>query len=268
MKFGIDVSKWQGNFDFAKAKKENNIEFVILKIGGGDNICYKDSEFNSNYNKCKAIDLPVGCYFFGHALDKKTAIAEAKYWCDLMQNKQFEYPVFYDVEGDMLKLSKRELTDVIKYVLSYVESRGYWVGIYTSHSHFESEVFDSELKRYSHWVASWQVTQKPILTQGGSTQIWQFGGSKNSIRSTKINGITVDQNYCYMDYESRIKELGLNNYKKSEQKLYTVVKGDTLWGIAKRFYGSGREYNRIMKANNLNSSVIYVGEKLIIPKKE
>ena len=31
MKFGIDVSKWQGNFDFAKAKKENNIEFAILK---------------------------------------------------------------------------------------------------------------------------------------------------------------------------------------------------------------------------------------------
>ena len=33
--FGIDVSRWQGNFNFAKAKAEG-VTYAILKAGGGD----------------------------------------------------------------------------------------------------------------------------------------------------------------------------------------------------------------------------------------
>lgn len=47
---------------------------------------------------------------------------------------------------------------------------------------------------------------------------------------------------------------------------YTVVKGDTLWGIADRFLGAGDRYVQIMKANNLNDSMIYPGQILVIPK--
>lgn len=64
---------------------------------------------------------------------------------------------------------------------------------------------------------------------------------------------------------------------------YTVVKGDTLWGIAKQFYGSGLEYERIYEANmeliestakgrgkkdSSHGHWIFPGTVLIIPAKE
>ena len=50
-------------------------------------------------------------------------------------------------------------------------------------------------------------------------------------------------------------------------QIYTVVKGDTLWGIAKKRLGSGYRYTEIVKLNGLKSSVIYSGQKLKIPQK-
>ena len=49
---------------------------------------------------------------------------------------------------------------------------------------------------------------------------------------------------------------------------YTVVKGDCLWKIAKRFYGNGAEYTKIYNANKdkiSNPNLIYPGQKLVIP---
>lgn len=49
---------------------------------------------------------------------------------------------------------------------------------------------------------------------------------------------------------------------------YTVVKGDCLWNIAKRFYGSGAQYTKIFAANSPpleNANVIYPGQVLTIP---
>lgn len=50
---------------------------------------------------------------------------------------------------------------------------------------------------------------------------------------------------------------------------YTVVRGDTLWGIAKKFYSNGSQYTKIYNANKniiKNPSLIYPGQKLVIPK--
>lgn len=213
-KFGIDVSKWQGDFNFAVAKKNEGVQFAILKIGGGDSGLYKDSKFEANYKKCEACGLDKGAYFFGQALTMEQAKEEAKFLISLLKDHRFEYPIFYDVEAKMLSLGKRELTDIIKYVCSTVEEAGYWTGIYASHSTFESEVFDEDLKKYSHWAASWAVKETPKLSKGGETQMWQFGGETNSIRTNRINGQVVDQNYCYVDYPAKIKEKGINGYEK------------------------------------------------------
>lgn len=53
----------------------------------------------------------------------------------------------------------------------------------------------------------------------------------------------------------------------TENKTYTVVKGDTLSGIAKRFYGSGSQYSKIAAANPgiKNPNLIYPGQVLSIP---
>lgn len=50
---------------------------------------------------------------------------------------------------------------------------------------------------------------------------------------------------------------------------YTVVKGDCLWNIAKKFYGSGSKYTVIYNANRDiiggNPNLIYPGQVLAIP---
>lgn len=70
-----------------------------------------------------------------------------------------------------------------------------------------------------------------------------------------------------------------NNTGKNQD--YTVKSGDTLWGIAKRFYGNGAKYTTIYNANKAaieadakkhgkasssNGNWIWVGLKLTIPK--
>ena len=45
--------------------------------------------------------------------------------------------------------------------------------------------------------------------------MWQFGGETNQQRSPYLAGQIVDQDYCYYDYPSVIKNAGLNGYSKS-----------------------------------------------------
>ena len=51
------------------------------------------------------------------------------------------------------------------------------------------------------------------------------------------------------------------------ETVYTVVKGDTLWGIARKLLGSGYRYTEIVALNGLKTSTIYSGQQLRIPKK-
>lgn len=51
-------------------------------------------------------------------------------------------------------------------------------------------------------------------------------------------------------------------------KTHTVQKGDTLWGIARKYYGNGSQYTRIYQANSgmiRNPGLIYPGQVLTIP---
>lgn len=49
---------------------------------------------------------------------------------------------------------------------------------------------------------------------------------------------------------------------------HTVVKGDTLWSISKKYLGDGVKWRKIMYYNNLSSTLIKVGQVLKIPRKE
>ena len=230
-KFGIDTSKWQGDFDFAKAKADEGVEFAILKIGGGDAGLYKDSQFDNSYVKCEKAGLPKGCYFFGKAMTVDEAKKEAEYWLGLMKDKKFEYPVFYDVEAKMLEVNKRTLTDIIKTVCAMVESAGYWVGVYGSSDNLAFHTYFDEITKYSQWLAKWSVV-KP-----DKAQMWQFGGETNFLRSNKINGQVVDQDYCYVDYPALIKDKGLNGYTKVALKFVDDVAKEVIAGK----WGNGQD---------------------------
>lgn len=47
---------------------------------------------------------------------------------------------------------------------------------------------------------------------------------------------------------------------------YKVQKGDTLWSIARQFYGTGARWQDLAAANNIsNPKKLYVGKQIIIP---
>lgn len=60
-----------------------------------------------------------------------------------------------------------------------------------------------------------------------------------------------------------------NSPEPAETQTYTVVSGDSLWGIAKKYYGDGSKYTVIYDANSdvIGSSpnLIYEGQTLTIP---
>ncbi|MBU5486465.1 LysM peptidoglycan-binding domain-containing protein [Clostridium sp. MSJ-11] len=54
--------------------------------------------------------------------------------------------------------------------------------------------------------------------------------------------------------------------EKPKQKTHTVVNGDTLWKIAKKYLGDGSRYKEIAQLNNIkNPDVIYPGQLFKIP---
>jgi len=64
------------------------------------------------------------------------------------------------------------------------------------------------------------------------------------------------------------KKVASSPQASTAQRTYTVVKGDCLWNIAKRFYGSGSMYTKIVDANTgkiANPNLIYPGQVFIIP---
>ena len=56
--------------------------------------------------------------------------------------------------------------------------------------------------------------------------------------------------------------------KKEKTKSYSVVKGDTLSAICRKFYGDANLYNKLAKYNNIkNPHLIFVGQVITIPDK-
>lgn len=265
-KFGVDISRWQGEFDFERAVLEG-IQFVIVKGGGGDDGLYTDSQFNRNYNEAKAKGLPVGCYWFSKATTEAEAIAEADYFYNnIVKGKQFELPVYMDVEHNaMLRLGRLTLTNVIKAFCNRMESYKCWVGIYSSLSIFKTYMNDSELERYAHWVAQWAnectYDNKNILG------VWQFGGETNTLRTNKVAGVTCDQNYMFIDYPTLMKQAGLNGYtrqttpttKPVEFKIGDKVKLSkeaTIYGKKAKF--AEFVYNSILYIREINGDRVVI----------
>jgi 5'-nucleotidase / UDP-sugar diphosphatase len=50
------------------------------------------------------------------------------------------------------------------------------------------------------------------------------------------------------------------------QRTHSVARGDTLYGLARQYYGDGKQWQRIADANpGINPSALRVGQALVIP---
>ena len=64
------------------------------------------------------------------------------------------------------------------------------------------------------------------------------------------------------------KESTTPKVNPKSNRVYVVRPGDTLWAIAKKYYGNGAQYPKIYNANRniiKNPNLIYPGQKLVIP---
>lgn len=84
---------------------------------------------------------------------------------------------------------------------------------------------------------------------------------------TKTVNITIESSKPKASVEP-VRET-VNSPAPSTAQSYTVVKGDCLWNIAKKFYGNGSKYTVIYNANKNviggNPNLIYPGQVLTIP---
>lgn len=195
---GIDISYCQTQVHW----EEVTAGFVIIKAGQRD---FTDPMFESHYKGAKAEGIPCGAYWYLDALTVEDAKKEADAFLQRLAGKRFEYPVFLDLENEaQFRLGKDKVSALIRTFLQKVESAGYWVGLYGNISSLTYYTDDDIKKRYSIWLAQWDVT-KP--TYGGAYGIWQHAVGK-------ADGIAgdCDLDYCYIDYPSQIKAKGLNGY--------------------------------------------------------
>ena len=204
---GIDVSEWQGFVDWSKVKATDN-KFAILRAGYGREISQKDKQFENNYKGCKAAGLPCGTYWYNYATSEDEARKEAAVCLEVLKGKQFEYPIYYDVEEQKtLQLGRDKVSAIIKAFCTELEKAGYFAGLYMSASPLNAYVSEDIKRRYVIWVAHYGVS-KPSYT--GAYGMWQ----KSS--TGFVSGIAgnVDLDECYEDYPTIIKAAGLNGYKK------------------------------------------------------
>jgi GH25 family lysozyme M1 (1,4-beta-N-acetylmuramidase) len=207
---GIDVSRFQGVIDWQKVKADG-VGFAIIKAGGSDAGLYTDSAFERNYAGAKAAGLPVGAYYYVGRLciSRADGIADAERFIALLAGKQFEYPVYIDLEETETK-NRAGATEAVIAFCETMEAAGYYCGIYASDiSGFKDRLDISRLSAFDKWVANY-ISQPGYVDKYG---IWQRASQG------RVNGITgnVDIDECYQDYPAIIKANGLNGFSKPEQ---------------------------------------------------
>lgn len=220
---GVDVQRWQGIIDFNKVKTDKRVQFAIIKAGGSDNGFYKDPMFEINYRGFKSIGVPVGAYYFvgPDCISASDGLADAKRFIKLLGGKQFEMPVYIDVEQDF-RADRSAVTDAVIAFCDYIESNGFYVGIYGSDIQtFKQKLDLQRLSKYTLWVA--RYGSKPRYVK--QYAMWQYTQTYGS-REQRISGISstgLDRDYCYVDFPSIIKNNGLNGFNKPSTKLYDVT---------------------------------------------
>lgn len=204
---GIDVSVHNGNIDWQKVKS-SGIDFAILRAGYGREISQKDARFEENYRNAKSAGIPVGAYWYSYAMSEDEARLEADVFLSVIKDKQFEFPVYFDVEEKrQFYLGKEKVSAIMRAFLERIESAGYFVGLYGSASSLTTHTTDDIKSRYTIWLAHW--VEK--TNYSGSYALWQYS-EKGSVPG--ING-NVDLDICTTDFPSIIKANGLNGFGKS-----------------------------------------------------
>ena len=206
---GIDVSKHQGVIDWSKVKTD----FAILRAGFGRYTSQKDPQFERNYAGAKAAGIPVGVYWYSYARSAEEAQEEAKACLQVLREKQFEFPIYFDIEDSTQgNLDKTVLTAMCEAFCDTLEKAGYFAGVYASTYWFTSKLDHARLaSKYTIWLADYRAGYNKTLKR----DMHQYTSNGH------VDGISgrVDRNACTRDFPGVIKKAGLNGFDKADKPL-------------------------------------------------
>lgn len=189
--FGIDVSKWQGNIDWAQASSA--VSFAIIRCGfrGSSGNIAVDPKFAQNIQGAKAHGVRVGVYFYSIAMNEAQAVEEAS--LAVQQVSQYggvSLPIYIDMEDSRQKsLSTAERDAIVMAFCRTVQNSGYSAGVYANKNWLTNYLTPSSYGGISIWVAQYNTQ----CTYKGRYDIWQYS-SKGSIPGISGN---VDLNTSY-----------------------------------------------------------------------
>ena len=197
----IDISKWNGNIDWATVK--NYVDGVIIKIGGRGygkgGYLYTDNNFKTNIDACVKYDIPFGVYWFAQEITDAESIESANYIHKLLNGYKLSYPIYYDVEysgaennsGRADSLDQYTRTRCTVTFCEEIERLGYEAGVYSIPWWFYNKLEFNKVNIYSIWVAQWNKDDGFMGTRPDMRfDMWQYT-SKGKISG--ING-NVDVN--------------------------------------------------------------------------
>lgn len=240
MKYGIDVSKWQGQIDWEQVKA-SGIEFAMLRAGYGQNNI--DETFARNASECNRLDIPIGVYWFSYAYTDAMAHREAQYCLGAVTPYKLDYPIAFDFEGDSVQyaakhgviVTKALATSLAHEFCDTIRAANKTPMVYTNPNYL-TNYFDSTIpKNYDIWLAKWP--KKPDFNSPSEhAAIWQYTSSGT------VPGISgrVDMNVDYKHYGEedddmdvyRFAEL-MDEYRKllQEKPVSSWAQGAMDWAV-------------------------------------
>lgn len=197
--FGVDVSKYQQNVDWAKVKQAG-AEFVMIRIGYrgyGSGALVLDPMFEQHFTNARNAGLRVGVYFFTQAVNEQEAMEEAQGCWYVLNGRQLDYPIYFDTEasgapGGTGRADGLGVEDRTKCAVAFcneVQALGYRAGVYASTSWFNKRLDMSKLTGYSLWNAHYGIPSPGI-----GCDMWQ------GTCTARINGYggDIDVNISYI----------------------------------------------------------------------
>ena len=107
----------------------------------------------------------------------------------------------------------------------------------------------------------------PTHNSAATGSSWTPSSASSSSSSTPVTPITYDQSPSDSQFASNTgSSFGAAPAATTSGRTYKVQRGDTLWSIAKRTYGDGAQYKKIVSANaSVKNERLIVGQTLQLP---
>lgn len=202
---GVDISKEEGNVDFA-ALKNAGVDFVMLRLGQrgyttGD--LSVDENFVENYNKAREAGLDVGMYFVTAAVNTEEAKEEAEFCIQVLiqYDMRLNYPLALSTErlgGGKARTDELEKMPRTNNALTFmrtIENSGMFSMLYGDKTTLIKQYSLGSMIGFDIWYAG----VEDIPDYPYQFVMWQYD------KAAKIDGIEggAHLNICFLDYTIR-----------------------------------------------------------------